>query len=68
MQIKDAEGETAMLSRVESTFDAGQTLTVAQSWMPEEEGRFTVEAFVWENISNPDPLTDIIKTSVRVSQ
>ena len=33
-----------------------------------EEGRFTVEAFVWENISNPDPLADIIKTSVRVSQ
>jgi plastocyanin len=68
VQIKDAEEVTVMISWFKSTLNEEQTATVAQSWIPEEGGIFIVEAFVWEDLANPVPLTDrVIQSTIRVS-
>lgn len=67
VQVKSIDGEIIMISWFQSTLNANQASTVAQSWMPEEKGRFTIETFVWENLSNPTPLTDTVKMTVRVN-
>ncbi len=55
--IKDADGITVSLSWITGTLPASETLSAAQSWVPDEAGRFTIEVFLWESVSNPVPLT-----------
>ena len=57
VQVKDSGGVVVMLSWFESTLNAKQTVSVAQSWTPDSEGRFTVQAFVWKSALDPSPLT-----------
>lgn len=66
VQVKDEDGVVRMISWIKSTLNAKQTATVAQSWMADERGRFALEVFVWEDVSNPVPLTDNVRSSVRV--
>jgi plastocyanin len=57
VQVKDSDGVVVMLSWFESTLNAKQTASVAQSWTPDLEGRYTVQAFVWKSALDPSPLT-----------
>ncbi len=57
VQVKDSDGVVVMLSWFESAVNARQTVSVAQSWTPDSEGRFTVQAFVWKSALDPSPLT-----------
>ncbi|GEM_PF-2259883 len=57
VQVKDSDGVVVMLSWFESTLNAKQTASVAQSWTPDFEGRYTVQAFVWKSALDPSPLT-----------
>lgn len=60
--IKDANGITVSLSWITGTLPPSETLSAAQSWVPEEAGRFTVEVFLWESVATPVPLTAKVPT------
>jgi len=67
VQVKDSDGVVVMLSWFESTLNAKQTVKVAQSWTPDSEGRFTVQAFVWKSALDPSPLTiESLQTTIKV--
>ena len=67
--INDADGFTISLSWITGTLPAGETLSAAQSWIPDNAGRYTVKVFVWESVSNPNPLTaKVPETSVTVTE
>ena len=55
--IKDGDGITISLSWITGTLPASDILSAAQSWVTDEAGRFSVEAFLWESLSTPVPLT-----------
>ena len=67
VQIKDSDGFTVMLSWLTGTLLPGQTFTAAQSWFPEKEGNYIVETFVWESISKPAPLSQLLWSEVTVA-
>jgi len=67
--INDADGFTVSLSWITGTLPASETLSAAQSWIPDNAGRYTVKVFVWESVSNPNPLTTKVpETSVTVTE
>jgi hypothetical protein len=66
VQVKNADGEILMLSWFKGILDAEQTAKVEQSWVSEEKGRFEIEAFVWKDIAEPEPLSDTITSAIRV--
>jgi hypothetical protein len=69
VQVKDIDGVTVMISWIKSSINPGQIVSVAQSWLPEEGGNYNIEAFVWEDISNPIPLiNDVLELSVTVNE
>lgn len=66
--ITDADGFTVSLSWITGTLPIGETLSAAQSWIPENAGNFTVKVFVWKSIVEPEPLSPkALETSVRVA-
>lgn len=65
--INDADGVTISLSWITGTLPAGETLSAAQSWIPDAEGRFTVKAFVWKSVSEPEPLGKALEKSITVT-
>jgi plastocyanin len=68
VQVKDTDGVVIMLSWFESALNAKQTVGVAQSWTPDLEGRFTVQAFIWRSVLDPSPLTtESLQTTIRVA-
>jgi plastocyanin len=68
VQVKDSDDVVIMLSWFQSTLNPKQTVSVAQSWTPEGEGRFTVQAFVWRNILDPVPLTKAsLQSTIKVT-
>jgi len=69
VQVKDIDGVTVMISWIKSSINPGQIVSVAQSWLPEEDGNYNIEAFVWEDISNPMPLiVDVLELSVTINK
>jgi hypothetical protein len=67
VQVKDSDGVTISLSWVSGELPAKDAIIAAQSWIPEEAGRYEIEAFVWENIDNPVALSPIRTLNVTVS-
>lgn len=66
VKVGDAEGITASLSWITSELPPGESLKVAQSWIPQEPGDYTVEVFVWESLGSPVPLSPSGMINVRV--
>lgn len=66
--ITDADKITVALSWITGTLPEGETLSAAQSWVPDTAGRFTVKAFVWKDVSNAEVLGKVLETSVTVSE
>jgi hypothetical protein len=66
VQVKDTDGITVMLSWISGTLPAGREYVVATSWLVEDEGRFNVEVFTWDSITDPDILAPSLRTTVRV--
>ena len=68
VQVKDSDGIIVMLSWFQSALNPKQTVSVAQSWTPDSEGRFTVQAFVWRSVLDPVPLTtESLQTTIKVA-
>ena len=60
VQIKDSDDIVVSLSWVQGAINAGQSLNVAQSWLPDSSGTYKVQIFVWQSITNPLPLTSTV--------
>jgi hypothetical protein len=68
VQVKNNNSEPVMVSWLESTLKPEQTARVAQSWAPEQEGDFSIEAFVWDDLSSAVPLADTLSSSTIVTR
>jgi hypothetical protein len=67
--INDGDGFTVSLSWITGTLPSGETLSAAQSWIPDNAGRYTVRVFVWEDVASPNPLTTKVpETTVDVTE
>jgi len=66
VQVKDSQGITVMISWMSGTLPAGKEYAVATSWLVEDEGRYNVEVFTWDSITDPDVLAPSLRTTVRV--
>lgn len=66
VQVKDSEGITVSLSWVTSELPPGESLKVAQSWLPSTLGNYSIEIFVWESLTNPTALSPTRTVSVQV--
>ncbi len=67
VKINDENGATISLSWVTGELPAKDSLTAAQSWIPDVAGDYTVEIFVWESVEKPVALSPVRSTTVSVS-
>jgi hypothetical protein len=67
VQVKDSGGATIMISWMSGTLPANKQYAVAQSWLAEQKGNYSVDVFVWQSISNPVVLAPVSKTTISVS-
>jgi len=61
IQIKETDGTIVSLSWIGGQLSANQDLVVSQSWSPTKSGNYSIETFVWSSLSEPVPLSDILK-------
>jgi hypothetical protein len=67
VQIKDEEGITVALTLLQDLSAApNHSLKPAIFWLPEEDGYYHAEIFVWESVSNPVPLAQISTVNFNV--
>lgn len=57
VQIKNVDGTTVSLSWLASELTPTSSSTVTQSWFPSTPGRYSIEVFVWDNLTNPTGLS-----------
>ena len=58
IQIKDENNTTISLSNITGVLGVGQTLDQVLSYTPTEPGTYTIEKFLWSDLSNPTALID----------
>ena len=66
VQIKDDEGVTVSLAWLTGALSPNQRLSPALSWTPQSAGVYTAEIFVWDSITNPDPLSAPLYLEIEV--
>lgn len=66
VQIKDDEGATILLSWLTGELPPNESFKAAQSWIPDAQGIFSVEIFVWESIDNPTALSPVRSTTIEI--
>ncbi len=67
VQVKDSDGFTVALSWISGNIEPQRSASVAVPWTPDKAGEYTVEIFVWQNLSKPVPLLLKQETSMTVS-
>ena len=67
IQIQDENGVTVSLDWIAGSLTAGQSLSPASSWTPDEAGTYEVTAFVWESIENPTALSPTSTITITVN-
>jgi len=68
VQVKNVQGEVTSLTWTTGTIAASGSLTIAQSWIPTTAGTYTVQVFVWDNLTNATPLSDAQTSTVTVGE
>jgi len=66
IQVKNPEDIVDQLSWVQGVLQVNQQLRPQQSWIPEKPGEYTVEIFVWECITQCQPLSPVLTIKVIV--
>jgi hypothetical protein len=61
IQVKDGKGAIVSLSWIKGELSPNQDLEVSQSWNPARAGNYTIEAFVWNSLSESIPLSPSLK-------
>jgi len=67
VQIKDDEGATVLLSWITGELPPKESFKAAQSWIPDAQGIFSIEIFVWESVDNPTALSPVRSITIEVS-
>ena len=67
IQIQDGNGVTVSLNWITGSLSAGQSLSPATSWTPDEAGTYEVTAFAWESIENPTALSPTSTITITVN-
>jgi hypothetical protein len=57
VQIKDKAGVVVHLAFITGTIVEGDTVTPGVSWTPTKAGTYNAEVFVWESLTEPEPLS-----------
>ena len=57
LQVKDDSGTTVLLDWLTRTLSAKEIAKLSVRWMPELEGEYTLETFVWDDLMSPTPLS-----------
>ena len=65
-QIKDSDGRVVFLKWQGNSLGAHGTSSTATQWNPQEVGRYTIEVFVWDSLTNQSPLTGISTLEITV--
>jgi len=65
-QIKNDKNFVESLSWVKGEISPDQILDVSQSWIPTESGKYQIETFVWNSISDSTALSPIMSTLITV--
>lgn len=64
VQIKTGEGFPVAINWVDGVLTPDMAFAPSLSWVPEEEGIYFAEIFVWHSMDNPIPLTSSIRTII----
>ncbi|MGI0010843.1 MAG: hypothetical protein ACREAE_05540 [Nitrosopumilaceae archaeon] len=62
VQIRDEDGTVVNLSWMTGMMVPNQFMEASQSWIPHEKGKYAIETFVWDSVSDPMPLAPKKKT------
>ena len=65
-QIKNDKNFVESLSWVKGEISPDQILDVSQSWIPTESGKYQIETFVWNSISDSTALSPIMSILITV--
>ncbi len=68
VQIKNSDGITVSLAWITGSLSPNQHLSPALSWTPERAGVYLAEIFVWDSITNPDPLSPPLHLEIEVRE
>lgn len=68
VHVKDANGFTSQLSFVTGILEPFQSLKVGRSWIPELGGKYTIEVFTWNSITEPSVLSPVKRITVAVQE
>jgi hypothetical protein len=64
VQIKDKHGYPVTINWVDGVMTPDMSFAPSLSWVPEEEGVYYAEIFVWHSLDNPVPLSSSIRTII----
>jgi len=67
VQVKNEAGIIVALAGSGGTIAAGGSMTPYISWTPETAGTYTIEVYVWKSLSEPEPLSLVMTTTVTVT-
>jgi len=67
VQIADANGAIVDLNYASGSLVNNQTLTAALSWTPHASGPYKIEAFIWDNLRDIDPLAPMTISTITVT-
>jgi len=67
VQIADADGAIVDLNYATGSLVNNQTLTAALSWTPHTSGTYKIEAFIWNNLRDIDPLAPMTTSAITVT-
>ncbi len=66
LQVLNKDGQSEYFAGLSASMLPHQSFTFAQSWIPEEAGKYTVQTFVLNSFLLPTPVTKIIQTPITV--
>ncbi|VVC06397.1 Uncharacterised protein [uncultured archaeon] len=67
VQISDANGAIVDLNYATGSLVSNQTLTAALSWTPHISGTYKIEAFIWDDLRDIDPLAPMTTSTITVT-
>lgn len=68
VQIKDSNDLTVMLSWAAGSLPPEKVFDLGLSWIPEAAGKYSIEVFVWQSVTEPVPLTGIKSLAISVEE
>ena len=67
VQVINSDGAIVDLNYATGSLVTNQTLSAALSWTPHTSGNYKIEVFVWNNLTDIDPLAPMSSYTVTVT-